>query len=173
MVDIALSVFSGLALCQALFYRIELRETMSKFRFLWVLYFSLFVLASGVHILCAHFSILFYQVPLLVVILFGAMREGVTWFPRFRRRWRGAPEFYLFSSLWVSICWLSLFAESDFLNGLVWSLVASLLLLFVVGIKARLELADPPIWFSGPPIFCIAVGLFLLGLWVFRGVGNW
>jgi hypothetical protein len=173
MNETAFSAFAGLAVAQVMFYRISLRKDAKQIWFIWFFYFSLFILVKVVHLFCAYFSILFYQLPLFSAVLFLIAARESNWLPRFRKAIGGIPNFYILTGLWASTIWFSVFPQRDLLDGLGWSFLAAGILILAAGIKERLELFKPPAWFSGLPVFLLAIGLILFGWFGFSGFTGW
>ena len=161
----------GLAIGQVLLYRISSKQTLRTFWFLSLFYFFLFSFVQGLRIFCSSFSISFYEIPLLGLVLFFVFGNGVSGFPRFQKTFLNIPDFYLLSGLWVSLIWFGEFSGAEesvsvstsLTNGFLQSFFAASLFPVLAGIKERLALLNQPNEFRGLPIFLISAGLLLLG----------
>ena len=171
-----------MVLAQVIFYRVSSSGALKTFWFLGFFYFFLFSFIQGLRIFCEFLSISFYELPLLSVVLFLVFGRGVNGFPNFQKVFGEAPDFYLFSSLWVSLIWMGFFsfehvpqpvsAQVSLLHGFFWSFFTALLFPVLAGIKEKLALMDPPNAFRGLPIFLITTGFLLLGLLFFVRFNN-
>ncbi len=171
----------GLVSAQAVFYQVSSKQALKTFWLLGLFYFFLFSFVQGLQIFCNLFFISFYEVPLLSLALFFVFGRGVIGFPSFQKAFREVPDFYLFSSLWISLIWIGFFSGQDrepeqaiqsLLNGFVWSFVTALMFPILVGIKEKFVLMNPPNEFRGLPIFLIATGILLLSLVFFIPFNN-
>ena len=173
----------GLASAQVIFYRVNPKQAVKTFWLLAFFYFFLFSFTEGLRIFCNRFLISFYELPLLVLVLFLVFGRGVRGFPRFQIAFREAPDFYLFSGLWVSLIWLGEFPPAGqvqaqanithaLLNGFFQSFFAASLFPILAGIKERMVLLNPPEEFRGLPLFLMATGIVLLGLVFFIHFSN-
>ena len=160
----------GLALAQVLLYRIDSRQALRAFGFLGIFYFFLFALVQELKIFCTLFSISFYDLPLLSITLLFVFGREIRRFPRFARAVNSAPQFYLLTSLFMSLIWFKFLPSADsFVRVFLWSFFAALLIPLLSGIKERLLLSNAPDAFRGLPLFLLAAGLLLLGMipWTF------
>ena len=173
----------GLASAQVIFYRIHPKQAVKTFWLLTFFYFFLFSFTEGLRIFCNRFLISFYELPLLALALFLVFGRGIRGFPRFQSAFREAPDFYLFSGLWVSLIWLGGFPPAGqvqtpanithaLLNGFFQSFFAAFSLPILAGIKERIALLNPPEEFRGLPIFLMVTGIVLLGLIFFTHFSN-
>ncbi len=172
LVDWHFSALVGLASAQVLIYQINSKQALRAYLFFGFLYFFLFSFAWGLGIFCDLFSITFYKIPLLSLVLFLVFGRKASGFPRFQKAFQEAPDFYLLSSLWISLIWVAFFQGSSLLSGFFWSFFAALLLSVLAGIKERLALINPPNAFQGFPLFLAAAGFLLLGLHFFINFKN-
>lgn len=180
--DSRLQELVGLALAQAVFYRMSSKQALKTFWLLGFFYFFLFSFVQGLKIFCDLLSVSFYKLPLLSIVLFFVFGRGINGFPNFQKAFREAPDFYLFSSLWVSLVWMAfsssvyspetVSARVSLLHGFFWSFFAAFLFPVLTGIKEKLDLTNSPGAFRGLPIFLIATGILLLGLVFFIYFNN-
>ena len=172
----------GLVSAQAVCYRISSKQALKTFWFLGLFYFFLFSFVQGLKVFCDLLSISFYKLPLLSIVLFLIFGRGVNGFPSFQKAFRETPDFYLFSSLWISLIWMGSFSSAcmpepvsasiSLLHGFFWSFFTALLFPVLAGMKEKLALINPPDEFCGLPVFLIATGLLLLGLVFFIRFNN-
>ena len=170
--DSRLATVVALASAQVLLYRIDSRQALKTVGFLWLLYLFLFLSAQGVRLFCTFFSLSFYEIPLLSLILFFAFGDGLKRFPRFRKAFLHVPNFYFLSSLWICLAWLGLFSAQDLWSGFSWSFFAALMLPTLTGIKEQLALLNPLRAFTGLPLFLMTVGFVFLGFLFFLKFSN-
>ncbi|OGW85084.1 MAG: hypothetical protein A3C35_04515 [Omnitrophica bacterium RIFCSPHIGHO2_02_FULL_46_11] len=164
----------GLASAQAFLYRASSRQSLKVFYFLTMFYFALFPFVRGLRIFCAHFSISFYELPLLLLTLFVVFGKRTKYLPYFSKAFVEAPDFYLFSSIWISLIWSGWFLPQNpsLWKGLFWSFFTACMFPILTGLKERLALFDPPKGFSGLPLFLITAGFLILSFQFFIQVNH-
>lgn len=160
------SAIVGLASAQVILYRLDSKRALKTFGFLGFFYFFLFAFVEGLKIFCALFSISFYDLALLSITLFLVFGREVKGFPAFEPRFKRAPGFYLFTSLFMSLIWFS-FPEPApdlFIRAFTWSFFAALLIPMSAGMKDRLQLLKPRDELHSLTLFLLAAGILLLAL---------
>ncbi len=181
MMNWCLAELAGLVSAQVIFYQTSSKQALKTFWLLGLFYFFLFSFVQGLLIFCNLLFIPFYEIPLLSLALFFVFGRGVNGFPSFQKAFREVPNFYLFSSLWISLIWIGFSrghnlqseqAITSLLHGFVWSFVAAFMFPVLIGIKDKLALMNPPNVFRGLPVFLIATGILLLGLVFFIHFSN-
>ncbi len=173
MNESAFVLLVGLAVSQVHYYRLKVSEVGKQLWFLWFFYFSVFLVAFAVRFVCARVGILFYQLPLLSVVLFLVAIRRPAWRPTFSKAFPQAPHFCALPAFWLGFGSFVIVPQLDVLTALVWAFVAAILLFIVVGMKERLDLTKGPSWFSGPPVLWFSVGILMLALFGLRAMGNW
>ena len=184
-----LAAFFGLAVSQAALYQIPTKQALQHFWFLGFFYFFLFAFAQGIVIFSHLFSLPFCEFPLFFLAVFILFRRTGKPFPQFGKQVRPAPDFYLFSAVWIGVIWLSFILnpmigahghapllldapEESYVRSFFWSFFPALVLPVLVGIKERLALLDPPKAFEGLPVFLIASAIFFLAIIFFLSFIN-
>lgn len=155
----------GLALTQVIFYRVDSRKALRTFALLGIFYFFLFAFVQGLKIFCTLLTISFYDLPLLTLVLFLIFGRELKTFPRFERVGRFVPQFYFWTSLFISLIWFAFpFSRESFVGAFFWSFFVALLIPILSGIKERLSLSNSPEMFQGLPLFLLAAGILVLAL---------
>ncbi len=182
-----LAAFFGLAVSQAALYRIPTKQALQNFWFLGFFYFFLFAFAQGIVIFSRLFSLSFCEFPLFFLAVFILFRRTGKPFPQFGQQVRPAPDFYLFSAIWMGVIWLSFILtvvgavhepplhgrwQEIYVQSFFWSFFPALVLPVLVGVKERLALLNPPKAFEGLPVFLIASAIFLLAIIFFLSFIN-
>lgn len=167
------AIFVAPALVQALDYRIKLSQVMQMSRFLWLFYFSIFVLTRAAYILCVWTSALFYVIPLVLIVILPFIQFVQSWRIRFGKRAGAVPDFYILFGVWMAMIWLARGSSEDFLGDLTGSFFASFVFAAVMAIKVRIETADLPNWLRPAPVLFLSAGLLMIGLSKFSRWLNW
>ena len=182
-----LTAFFGLAVAQIALYQIPSKQALHGFWFLGFFYFFLFAFAQGVALFSRLFSLPFYEFPLFFLAVFVLFRRTGKPFPQFGKQVRLAPDFYLFSAIWMGVIWLSFILtvvgavhepplhgrwQEIYVQSFFWSFFPALVLPVLAGIRDRLALLDPPKAFEGLPVFLIASAIFLLAILFFLSFIN-
>ena len=154
----------GLAFAQVVFYEFSPKQAFKISGFLFIFYLILFSFVKGLQFFCGLYSISFYEVQLLAIVLFFAFGGKPLGFPHIGKASQALPPFYFFSGLWMSMNWLGMPEISGWPGGFLGPLLASLSLPILSGIKERLGLQDAPRACSGLPLLFLSTGFFLLGL---------
>ncbi len=156
---------------QIIFYDISMKRALHSYWFLGLFYFLVFSCVQGLVIFCKYFSISFFILPLGCILCFFFLKNGLKQVPQFKEKLFAWPNFYLFSSLWLSLVWIGYLsnqviftARYNFIEAFVWSWFCAVLFPILAGIKERLELMDIPPGFSSTGIFFVAAGFILLAL---------
>ena len=153
----------GLSLVQLVLYRIDSRRVVQHVWVLILFYLVIFYFAKGLQIFSGLFAISFYELPLFALILMLVFGGGIKRLLVFQKKNNDSRNFYFFSGLWLGLLWLGPFSQATPLEGLGESLLATLFLIIMAGIKERLELLQMPASLKGLPILFISGGTFLLG----------
>ncbi|GEM_PF-3623652 len=163
--------FTSLVLAQIIFYEISSKQALRSCWFLSLFYLLVFTCVQGLVIFCRLFSIAFFVLPILSVMCSFFLGRGLKRIPQFQKKYFALPNFYFFSSLWLSLIWSGYLSDQAVLNakynlieGFVWSWFLAVLFPILAGIKERLELTDLPSGFSSTGLLMVAAGFILLAL---------
>ena len=168
MTEADLSSLVALATAQVWLYRVDSKEAIRSIGFHTLFYFFLAVMVEGLGVFCSLFEVNFYEVPLFCLAMFFTFGRPVRGFPAFVRTAPATPHFYLFTSLWFGLMWMTdgpaAASPLHFAHGYYRCLFAAALLPVFSALRERLSLLEAPPPFRGLPIFMVASGIFLLGL---------
>lgn len=166
----AFLIYLSFVCVQIIFYDVPLKKAIGSYWFLGFFYFSVFSCAQGLIIFCQYFSIPFLAFPIGLLLNALLLKNGLKRVPQFPQKYLAFPDFYLFSSLWLSLVWMEyLFRQHSFtpqynlIEAFLWSWFCAVLFPILAGIKERIQL-NAPIRFSFTGIFLVSAGFIFLAL---------
>ena len=163
--------YTSLVCAQVIFYDVSMRQALKSYWFLGFFYFLIFSCVQGLILFCDLFSVSFFVIPLACLLNSFFLKNGLRRVPQFNKRYFTLPNFYLLSSLWLSLVWAGyllnqtvLTAKYNLIEAFIWSWFSAILFPILAGIKERIGLMEVPPGFSATGIFFVAVGIVVLAL---------